>query len=145
MNPKIKYLPSLASATFATALLLSGGCSQTLKLVEFKSGDSFSGTFDQSNHEVRIVLSDGEVLSGKYRATSNARFSLGTSLGRVGSHGIWGISPHVGFRTKKHAYALLDSASSNLLMEVIVDYNALWGGGYGEARTNDGREFKVLF
>ena len=33
---------------------------------------------------------------------------------------------------------------SKLIMEIIVIYNVLGGGGYGYAKTNDGRTYKVI-
>ena len=35
-------------------------------------------------------------------------------------------------------------ALAKLIMEIIVIYNVLGGGGYGDAKTNDGRTYKVI-
>lgn len=45
------------------------------------------------------------------------------------------------------AYALLSSTKpgSKLMMEVIVTYGVLSGHGWGEARCNDGRAYRVTF
>jgi len=45
------------------------------------------------------------------------------------------------------AYAMLPSTKpgSKLMMEVIVTYGVLSGHGWGEARTNDGRKYRVTF
>ena len=45
------------------------------------------------------------------------------------------------------AYALISSTKpgSKLMMEVIVTYGVLGGHGWGEARANDGRTYKVTF
>ena len=45
------------------------------------------------------------------------------------------------------AYALIPSTKpgSKLMMEVIVTYGVLSGHGWGEARTNDGRKYRVTF
>ena len=44
-----------------------------------------------------------------------------------------------------YAYALLHSNTGKLMMEIIVQYSQWNGHGFGEARTNDGRRFKVQF
>ena len=127
------------------ALPFLWGCATPMSFVEFSSGDRLSGDFDRGKGEIRVIMPDGETLSGIYRITSKARFSIGASLGKYGKHTGIGVSPRVSIPSRKQVYALIGSPTSNLLMEVILDYNRWTGGGHGEAITNDGREFKVIF
>jgi hypothetical protein len=41
------------------------------------------------------------------------------------------------------AYALLKSTSSNLMMELIINYSEWNGHGFGEGRTNSGQRYKI--
>ena len=61
---------------------------------------------------------------------SGSTFGMNTNLGGTGT-----------------AYAILTSTTpgSQLLMEVTVLFAVLGHHGWGEARTNDGRVFKVTF
>ena len=127
------------------ALPFLWGCVTTMKFVEFSSGDTLSGTFDKGKGEIRVIMPDGDVLSGIYRITTGARFTIGASIGKYGKHTGIGITPRVSLPSKKQVYALIGNTTSNLLMEVILDYNRWTGGGHGEAITNDGREYKVIF
>jgi hypothetical protein len=45
------------------------------------------------------------------------------------------------------AYAIISSTKpgSKLMMEIIASYGVLSGHGWGEARTNDGRKYRVTF
>ena len=124
------------------ALPFLWGCATPMRFVEFTTADTLSGTFDRGKGEIRVVMPDGEVLSGSYRITSGARFTIGTRLG--GHYGI-GVTPRISIPSKKKIYALIGKPRSNLLMEVILEYNRWSRKGYGEAITNDGREYKVIF
>ncbi len=116
-----------------------------MELVDFRSGASAEGFWDQGKGELRLYLEDGEVLSGKYVKMNNARFTIGAGLG--GSRHFSGVRvyPSVGINGKGNFYALLHSEKSSLVVEVVADYNLWSRKGYGEARSNDGRVYKVVF
>ncbi len=46
--------------------------------------------------------------------------------------------------TQSLGYAILRNPSTKIMMEVLVTAN-LDNSGMGEARTNDGRSYKVIF
>jgi hypothetical protein len=131
------------------ALIVFGlsGCMKNLQLLNFKTGDSAEGFWDAGKSELRVYLEDGDVLRGKFVKMSNARFSIGASIGTSfgGRHGAFGaIRPSIGWKGVGNVYALLQSDKSSVAMEVVVDYNKMSGKGHGEARTNDGRVYKVV-
>lgn len=134
-------------------MLLFTGCVYKMQVVDFESGITLDAEYKKSDKSVKVVMPDGEILTGKYSAVSNARFSMGNTFGSAtaysgansatayGNATSWGISSG----GVSNAYALLHSDKSKLMMEIIVQYSELTGSGYGEARTNDGRHFKVQF
>ena len=63
-----------------------------------------------------------------------------------GGHGARaGVFPSISIDGQGNVYSLLEDPNSHLVMEIVADYNWLWGGGHGEARTNDGRVYKTVF
>lgn len=120
------------------------GCSTTMRLMEFKSGEVAEAFVDSNKGEIRVYMPDGEILIGPYNTLTNPRFRIGAGLG---GHGGGRVYPTVRFDTGSKLYALLSSekASSSLVMEIIADQSTLSRKGRGEARTNDGRVFKIVF
>jgi len=49
-------------------------------LVEFSSGDRLQSFLDPEHKEMRVYMSDGDILKGKYIKTSNARFRFGAGV-----------------------------------------------------------------
>lgn len=141
--------------------LVASGCSTTriAKLVEFETGEILTGKFTDSaatGGSVQVRMPSGELLTGRYSAvrekdeltftsaTVSANAESGTNSAYFNSSG-FGTQRTVGGQGK--AYALLTSSTpgSKLVMEIIVTYGVLDGHGFGEARTNDGRSYRVQF
>ena len=120
------------------------GCSTTMQLMEFKSGEIAEAFIDANKGEIRVYMPDGEILKGPYSTMTNPRFSIGAGLG---GHWGGGVYPSVSLDPGSKLYALLSSqdAASSLVMEIIADQSKFSGKGRGEARTNDGRVFKIVF
>ena len=135
----MKNVILLALVVFALS-----GCMKNLQLLNFKTGDSAEGFWDSGKGELRVYLEDGDVLRGKYVKMTNARFSIGASIGSYGRGGFGSIRPRIGWKGVGNVYALLQSDKSSVAMEVVVNYNKISGRGHGEARTNDGRVYKVV-
>lgn len=143
----MKKLFCLLAALFLTA------CAHSLQLVEFETGQVLNGEYNELNRTVTVTMPDGEVLTGKYSALTNAAVTFGSAFGSgtafsgntsataFGSSFGYGISAG----GQSSAYALLKSEKSNLMMEILVKYSEWSGHGFGEARTNDGRRYKVQF
>jgi len=134
-------------------IIIVSGCSRKALLVDFKSGTTLDATFDEISRSVTVIMPNGEVLTGKFSPVSNATFSFGNAFSNAtaysGMHAVtaFGSTSAYGFSSGgiSNAYALLRSHTSKLMMEVIVKYSEFNGHGYGEARTNNGRKFKVQF
>ncbi len=101
------------------------GCAHTIELSHFETGRILKGEYNKLTQSITIVMPNGEILKGKYIAINDISFKGGSSKGQ--------------------AYALLKSDRSNLMMEIIVTYSGQTGHGFGEARTNYGRKYKVQF
>ncbi len=135
---------------FVAAALFLSGCAATrqLTLVDFQTGQTLQGEFNESARTISVTMPDGEILSGKYSAVTNSSPVYETSVGvGAGSHshgGVFGTGVAFGGGAGK-GYGLLKSGTSGLMMEVVVSYSEWTGHGYGEATTNDGRQYKVQF
>lgn len=145
---------------FVLAIVLSA-CSVTRNatLVEFDTGEVLNAQFTDSNAtggNLTVTMPSGEVLRGRYsgvRGTDEITFTEATAsaYGHAGGEYFYGTISGVGQRRtvggQGKAYGLLTSTTlgSTLVMEIIAIYNVLDGHGFGEARTNDGRRYKVQF
>ncbi len=115
-------------------------CAHQLKLVDMESAQVIYGTYNKADRSVIITLPTGEVLTGQYSALSNASVSVGSLF--YGSKVATGYSVSEGGTSK--AYAIL-TGDRGTIMEIMVDYSAWNHQGYGEARTKDGKVYKVQF
>ena len=134
-------------------MLLFSGCVHKMEVVNFKTGDTLEANYNKLNRVVTVIMPNNEVLTGKYSAVSNASFSIGNTFGTSTAYSGANTATAYGSATSyavssggaSNAYAILRSKTSKLMMEIIVQYSEWTGNGYGEARTNDGRKFKVQF
>jgi len=139
---------------------LFSGCAYKVKLVDFETGQTIIGTYNTSSKTVSLTLPSGELMRGQYSALTNATITSGSlfynssafasafsggasAFGQ--SHG-FGSGNYFGFSAggSSHAYAIL-SGDKGTTMEMILQYNELDGRGFGEAKTNTGKEYKVIF
>lgn len=119
------------------------GCAHTLTLVDFQKGETVLGKYTDGGG-VTVTMPSGEVLSGKYSVVDNARFTFATATAVAGGQVAAGSATGITTGGSGQAYALLRSPTSRLMMEIIATYGSS-GHGFGEARTNDGRVFRVQF
>lgn len=134
-------------------------------LVDMTNGEKIRAKFTDSNAtggKCEVQMPDGELLKGRYtgiRGTDEISYS--NSVGNIeiatedsvnsfnsntnGTFSVAGSTRTVGGQGK--AYAILTSTKpgSTLVMEIIAIYNVIGGGGFGDAKTNDGRVYKVIF
>lgn len=136
---------------FAATLLvvfLVVGCAYNVELINFESGETLHGGFNVATHEVWVDMANGTKLTGKYVELRNDSITFGSSTGSVfsgttfGSFSNFGTSYSIGGTSI--GYAILRNPNTKLMMEVLVRTN-LDNTGMGEARTNDGRLYKVIF
>lgn len=121
------------------------GCTHSVKLVEFESGQVLHGEFNELSGNVKVTMPDGELLTGKYSALDETKMMFGNAFATDGLNSASAFGSGFSSGGKHQAYALLNSDASNLIMEVVVTYSKWNNQGYGKAVTNDGREFKVQF
>ena len=147
---KTKANVSLLIILFFISCLFLTGCAthRQLTLVDFQTGQTLDGELNESARSISVTMPDGEVLFGKYSAISNTSPVYETGVGiATGSHrgSVFGTGIAIGGGGESKGYGLLRSNTSNLMMEIAVSYSEWSGDGYGEATTNDGREYKVQF
>lgn len=139
----------ICSSLVFLILLTIIGCTHQVELTDFKTGETLEGGFNTGNREVWVFMPDGIKLTGKYSSVSGdtVGFSFG-SASAIGSSGTYatatGSGTSWGFSNNHTGYALLKNPDTDLMMEVIVHAN-MSNHGWGEARTNDGRVYKVQF
>jgi hypothetical protein len=114
---------------FIFPCLLLCGCitKKPLELTNFDTGEVLHGMGYRSG-KIEVTMPDGELLVGKWTSIRNESARMGGGQG--------------------YAYAILKSTKpgSKLIMEFSAQFDALNGtGGFGEAKTNDGRKWKVTF
>lgn len=132
-------------------LLLAGlqpGCSSTRHAEgqEWVTGKKIDVFLDTGAKRIRLYLDDGELLQGDYVYDPDAAFTLGAGMNFGGGGIPGGVFPKLGIDGKTKVYALLRSAAKpGLLVEIVADYNKYDGSGQGEARTSEGRTFKLRF
>jgi hypothetical protein len=143
----------LVSAFFSGCITRHG------TMVNFESGETLKVKFTDSmatDGSVEVTMPDGEILKGRYsgiRGTDEISFGSAFANASVTGPGGTAFGTASGFGSQRtvggegKAYALLTSAKpgSKLMMEIVAIYGVLDGHGYGEARTNDGRSFKIQF
>ena len=157
---------------FTTVFIISStlSCSITKKatLINLESGEKVMAIFKDNSGTsgyCEAIMPDGEKLVGTYVGVRGTDvITYGSATGKVNSktnyssagqnildassasnYSATGAARTVGGQGK--AYAILSSTlpNSTLTLEIIAIYNVLGGGGYGDAKTNDGRSFKVVF
>lgn len=149
MNNKIAYF------LIVILMALASGCARNATLVNFETGEQLEAVFTDSNAtggEMTVTMPDGEILKGRYtgiREGENLTFSTATASAYNANSSATGGSFGQAYSTggKGRAYGLLTSTKpgSTLVMEIVAVYNVLDGHGHGEARTNDGRHYKLQF
>ena len=158
----------ILSLVLSTLILSSCSITKTATLINLENGERIIATFKDSNAtggSCEATMLNGEKLIGRYvgiRGTDAVSF--GMTSGNIsantdysynsqnvlnsktsGNYSETGATRTVGGQGK--AYALLYSTNPNskLTLEIIAIYNVLGGGGFGDARTNDGRKYKIIF
>lgn len=133
------------------SIVMFSGCAKKVYLTDFSSGTQIEGVYKSMDKEVIVTMPNGEILKGHYVYMANATFSM-TNVNSY-AHAYSGTVTASGYGNAfaqtitsggtSKVYALLKSTSSNLMMEIILDYSEWSGQGYGEARTNRGKKYKV--
>lgn len=131
------------------SLFLFTGCGpKHLDIVDFEKGITLQGEYDDMEKIATVTLPSGEVLSGKLstlkQGSNSYSYDHGTSKD---SKGTKNKSNNYGYTsttsTTTEAFGILRSNRGNLIMEMKLNYENLSGSGFGEAKTNDGKIYKI--
>jgi len=120
-------------------------CTQSIKFVNFKKGTVIHGEANTITKNVTVNMPNGEILEGKYTELCGGTTSLGSSFVIFDNNVINSLKTQSKRSNTCFDYVLLHSNQSNLMMELVGYSDYLSGHGYGKAKTNDGRNFKVQF
>ena len=133
----------------ATTIL---GCSHyNIQLADLYSGKTLKGRFDISTHEVNVSMPDGIKLNGKYVEIKDDGFVFGLdptkSVFSGTSFGTFSTSESSpSLEGKSICYSILSSPDTKLMMEVLIRCKKPFNRTFiGEARTNDGSNYHVIF
>jgi len=146
-------------------IIFLSACDYDVELIDFESGETLKGGFNINSRLTWVELKDGTRLEGKYvEIRNNDSFSFGNSTGtltgsttgsifsgsKFGTFNSLSTSSLNTFSTSTTigntsiGYAILRNPDTKVMMEVVVIAN-LDNSGMGEARTNDGKTYKVMF
>jgi hypothetical protein len=138
-------------------ILLSAGCAaipRKTTLTNFQTGEVLHGGFNLVTREGWVTMADGTKLTGKIVGVTDAKRSSHSFSGQTRTDGL-GITPATGSfsgtgvsstaATRGEGWCLLRSPDGKLLMEITVLSNGQVTAGYGDAVTNDGRRYKVVW
>lgn len=126
------------------------GC-RSITLTSFSSGEEIHLRSHSLSRKIWATMPDGEVLEGKFATVSND--SIGFSFGSATAISGGQVATAFGNGTTYNmagaatVYALLKSTKpgSKLMLEVFANFSQMSGHGYGNGRTNDGRDYKLVF
>lgn len=145
-------------ATFTDSPLTNGGITVTMA-----DGEVLKGRYSAIRGQDSVTFGSAFV-TGSADTAAHTRYSgqmtervgvvpfRGESQGQIDTTAHTDVSASVTGQSRTiggtgQAYALISSTKpgSKLMMEVLATYGVLSGHGWGEARTNDGRKYKLTF
>ncbi len=121
------------------------GCAHKITFTNFQSGEILNGEYNTADESIKVTMPNGEILLGKYSTVSSSSMVFGNSFSNIGGAPVTSFGTGVAIGGGSKAYAILSSQKSSLMLELLVSYSEWDGHGFGEARTNDGRTYKVQF
>ncbi|MBA4369489.1 MAG: hypothetical protein C0403_17825 [Desulfobacterium sp.] len=122
------------------------GCSSHLKLISLDSGNTLEGRYDSVYTEITVTMPNGEILTGKYRSAKDTPFPSSEDYEQTDPPPKSGFGSGIPHGIRADVYALLKSEKTDLMMEVFLGYDSFKGGdGFGFARTNDKRSYKIKY
>ncbi len=122
------------------------GCTSHLKLINLDSGKTLEGRYDSIYSEVTVTMPNGDILKGKYRPAKDTPFPSREEYEQTDPPPKSGFGSGIPHGIRADVYALLKSEKTDLMMEVFLGYDSFKGGdGFGFARTNDKRSYKIKY
>jgi len=126
------------------------GC-HTVTLTSFNSGETVLVHSRLMSRKIWAEMPDGEILRGKFATVTDESVGFtagsGTAFGGGVSATVAGNSTSYNSGSSGTVYALLKSTKpgSKLILEITGTFNPTSRQGFGQARTNDGRTYKIVF
>ncbi len=126
------------------------GC-HTVNLTSFNSGETIKVHSHFMSRNLWAEMPDGEILKGRFATVTNE--SIGVTAGSATAFGGGVSATATGSSTSYNSgdsgtvYALLKSTKpgSKLTLEITGKFSPVSRQGFGQARTNDGRTYQVVF
>ena len=131
-----------------TALLC--GC-HTVNLTSFDTGETVKVHSHAFSRSIWAEMPDGEILRGKFSTVTDESigFATGSATAFGGGTSATVTGNSVGYNSggRGTVYAFLKSTKpgSKLMIEITGTFNPVNRQGYGQARSNDGRTYKIVF
>ncbi|MEK6525552.1 MAG: hypothetical protein AABZ22_01640 [Nitrospirota bacterium] len=123
----------------ALLILVLWGCSHDVKLINMSDGTTISGTSTIWNQSITLTLPSGEIVEGRYVPLTTASIGVGSlfygaNVGTMLGKDISG---------RFHGHARL-TGKNGTVVEMV--FSSDWTGhGFGIAKTNSGKEYRVTF
>ena len=122
------------------------GCSHNLTLKNLKSQRTLKGRYDTAYSEITVTMPGGDILKGKYRPATDHPFPTEKQYNLPDPPPKSGFGSGLPHGLRADVYAFLNSEKTDLMMEVFLGYDSFKGGdGFGFARTNDKRTYKIKY
>lgn len=132
--------------------ILLNSCSTThsIRLVDMKEGHILKGQYNQQDRSVKVVMPNGEILTGYYSINQASSMTFGRVSGFSTTYSDTAVYNTFGntslfSSTVSHngqAYAIL-KGNQGTVMEVLVNFTG--SSGFGQAVTNKGKRYGVQF
>ena len=114
-------------------------CTREVRLLDLSDGELLTGSTTLWNQSVMITLPSGEVVEGGFSPLSNVRIGEDSLFHQVNLGAMFGGQVSGRF----HGYAYL-TGKEGTIVEIV--FASDWTSrGFGFARTNLGREYRVSF
>jgi hypothetical protein len=116
------------------------GCTYDIKFINLSDGKTIIGQYNKADKSVTMTLPSGEFMKGEYVALTNASIGVGSLFYGANVANMMSVSAG----GTSNGYALLTDEKGTV-MEIIFSYSEWSGHGFGNAKTNKGHEYKVMF
>ncbi len=122
-------------------VIMTTACTHKFKLHDSSDGLTLTGTYNTATNNVNVVIRSGEKLEGKYVSYANTAITHNSLF--YGTEVVTKYRVAVsGGASVGYAVLLGDRGT---VMEIIYQFDKVTGHGFGTAKSNDGKEYRVIF
>lgn len=136
--------------TIACGAALLCGC-HTVNLTSFDTSETIKVHSHIFSRNIWAEMPDGEILKGKFATITDESIGFGTDSAVAFAGGtsatVAGNTASYNSGNRGTVYALLKSTKpgSKLVLEITGTFNPVNRQGVGQAKTNDGRTYRIVF